>query len=158
MSAASAVAADWSPSDSSAVGARLLWAPPGDASRLDGAWWPRTTDAREALTELLPVVGAHVGGVVVRVSLNMTAWGAEQPRRIRLAGALVRLGWFTTLDPDVMTLGPTTHDRRTLLVVPADLPAAAGQAIMQRLAKAKAWPDSARAALDGPDAPAADAA
>jgi hypothetical protein len=151
---ADVVAADWSPSDASAAGCRLLWAPAG-SSRLDGAWWPRSDDAERELALLLPVVGARLGGAVVRVSLGIDGWSAQQPRRIRSDGQLTRLGWFRTLDPHLVTLGHTTYDRLTLLVVPSDLSAEDGLDVMSRLAAASPWPDSVAAALTGSDGSAA---
>jgi hypothetical protein len=136
----------WSPSDTTRPGPRLLWAAtPG--GYLDGAWWPRSDAADPELRELLPAVGAHLGGAVFRVSLNIDAWGAEQPRRLRLPDHLVRLGWFHTLDPAVVTLGRSTHERITLLVVPSTL--SAGEDVMRRLAAASVWPDTASDAIDG---------
>jgi hypothetical protein len=94
------------------------------------------------------VVAERLGGPVVRVSLNLDAWDADPPRRLRLAGRLVRLGWFHTLDPHVITLGHTTFDRLRLLVIPADTTESVGAAIVTRLAAATSWPDSSSAALD----------
>jgi hypothetical protein len=141
-------ASSWSPTNASGDGCRLVWAPSGDADGWAGAWWPRTRDAAAALRELLPVVAERLGGPVVRVSLNLDAWDADPPRRLRLAGRLVRLGWFHTLDPHVITLGHTTFDRLRLLVIPADTTESVGAAIVTRLAAATSWPDSSSAALD----------
>jgi hypothetical protein len=138
----------WSPSDTTEPGLRLIWA--DTAGRyLDGAWWPRSDAADPELRELLPVVGAHLGGPVFRVSLNIDAWGHEQPRRLRLPDHLVRLGWFRTLDPAVVTLGRSTHERITLLVVPSTLSAGDGESVMRRLAAESVWPDTASEAIDG---------
>jgi hypothetical protein len=108
--------------------------------------------AEPELAELLPVVGAHLGGPIVRVSLSMESWNPEQPRRIRVDGRLVRLGWFRTIDPAIVTLGRTTFDRRTLLVISATLPEPTGRLIVERLAAAPRWPDSVRSALAGTEA------
>jgi hypothetical protein len=133
-----AAVAGWSPSATTGSGPRLLWA--ATAGRyLDGAWWPRSDAADPELRELLPAVAAHLGGAVFRVSLNIDAWGAEQPRRLRLPDHLVRLGWFRTLDPAVVTLGRSTHERITLLVVPSTL--SSGEDVMRRLAAEPVWPD-----------------
>jgi hypothetical protein len=137
-------AVGWSPSDPTGPGPRLLWA--GDTGRyLAGAWWPRSDAADPELRELLPAVGARLGGPVVRVSLNIDAWGPEQPRRLRLPDQLVRLGWFRTLDPAVVTLGRSTHDRITLLVVPSTH--TSGEDVMRRLAAESVWPDEPSDAL-----------
>jgi hypothetical protein len=61
-----------------------------------------------------------MGGPVTRVSLNIVGWDADQPRRLRLADRIVRIGWFRTLDPTTATFGRGTYDRITLQVVPPD--------------------------------------
>jgi hypothetical protein len=127
---------------------RLAWAPATDG-RLDGAWWPHTRDAPVELAALLPLVSDHLGGSVRRVSLNIDAWGPDQPRRLRVGAGLVRLGWFRTLDPATVTLGRGNDDRVTLLVVPPDLDPGTGQDLLRHLSTAAVWPDSATAALSG---------
>jgi hypothetical protein len=47
----------------------------------------------------------------------MGAWGADQPRRLRVGDRLVRLGWFRSLDPAIVTLGRSGEARITLHVV-----------------------------------------
>lgn len=131
-----------------APGCRLLWAPPGATERLAGAWWPRSNDAVRELRELLPEVSARMGGPVTRVSLNIDAWGAEQPRRLHLPDRTVRLGWFRTLDAATVTLGRGTYDRLTLLVIPSGFSESLGGELMQHLAAAPAWP-SPQTALSG---------
>jgi hypothetical protein len=128
---------------------RLVWAPATDGRHLDGAWWPHTRDAPAELVALAPLVSDHLGGSVRRVSANIDAWGADQPRRLRTGDGLVRLGWFHTLDPATVTLGRGNHDRVTLLVVPPDLDPATARDLLRRLSTASAWPDSATSALSG---------
>lgn len=128
---------------------RLVWAPPTSGSRLDGAWWPSTRDPAAELAALLPAASSHLGGPVRRVSLNIEAWGPARPGRLRAGGALVRLGWFHTLDPATVTLGRGSDDRVTLLVVPPELEPAKAHRLLHRLSSAPDWPDSASAALSG---------
>lgn len=99
---------------------RLVWAPPGDDARLAGAWWPHSSDAVTELQGLLPDAGEHLGGRVTRVSLNMDAWGPDQPRRLRVGGEIVRLGWFHSLDPTTVTFRRGSDAAVTLFVVPPD--------------------------------------
>jgi hypothetical protein len=73
------------------------------------------------LRTLIPVVSEHLGGPVTRVSLNIDAWGPDQPRRLQIGDRQVRLGWFYTIDPATVTLGRGSHDRVALLVVDANL-------------------------------------
>jgi hypothetical protein len=128
---------------------RLIWAPPTSGSRLDGAWWPSTRDPAAELVALLPAAGSHLGGPVRRVSLNLEAWGPDRPGRLRAGGALVRLGWFHTLDPATVTLGRGSDDRVTLLVLPPELDPAKARRLLHRLSSAPRWPDSASVALNG---------
>lgn len=128
---------------------RLVWAPTTDGHRLDGAWWPRSRDAAAELAALVPLVAEHLGGPVRRVSLNIDAWGADQPRRLQVGAGLVRLGWFHTLDPTTVTVGRRNDDRLTLLVIPSGLDPAVARRLLRRLFTAKAWPDSTESALNG---------
>src|SRR4051794_6565016 len=76
---------------------RLVWAPADAGTRFAGAWWPRTRDASDELAGLAPLVSAHVGGRVTRVTLNIDAWSPEQPRHLRFGDGVLRLGWFHNL-------------------------------------------------------------
>lgn len=98
---------------------RLSWEPSGSPTA--GVWWPRSRDAGTELEALLPQVGDRLGGSVTRVSLNITAWDADQPRRLRVGNGLVRLGWFRTLDPSTVTLACSGGPRLILHTVPPEL-------------------------------------
>jgi len=128
---------------------RLVWAPSTTGSRLDGAWWPRTHDAGDELTALMPAVSHHLGGPVRRVSANIDAWGPDQPRLLRIGGVVVRLGWFRTLDPATVTLGRGNDDRITLLIIPPEFEPAVARRLLRRLSSGSEWPDSAASALNG---------
>ena len=128
---------------------RLVWAPTRDGGHLDGAWWPLTRDAPAELVALVPLVSHHMGRSVRRVSVNIDAWGPDQPRRLRAGDELVRLGWFHTLDPATVSLGRGNDERVTLLVVPPDLDPETGQDLLRRLSTATVWPDTTTAALSG---------
>lgn len=97
-------------------GRNVIWS--GDKARFDGVWWPRTRDASRELAVVLPAIAAHMGGQVTRVSLNIGAWSGTQPRRLIVDGALLRLGWFNSLDADTVTFGRGTHDRANVLLAP----------------------------------------
>ena len=55
--------------------------------------------------------------------LNTGAWD-EHPRRISVAGRTVRLGWFTTLDANLLIATTGTDRRVDLLLVPPTATAA----------------------------------
>ena len=126
---------------------RLVWARTEEGQRVDGAWWPCTRDAVAELNALIPLVSKYLHGPVTRVSLNIDAWGPDQPRRLRIGDGLVRLGWFHTLDAATVTLGRGTYERVTLVVIPPDIDPATGHNLLRRLSAAARWPDTAAAAL-----------
>jgi hypothetical protein len=92
---------------------------------------------------------------VTRVSLNIDAWNAERPRRLRVGDVLVRVGWFHTLDAATITLESGGHDRKIFLVIPFDCDSATAGKLIDHLSAADHWPDSASDALhaNAADAP-----
>ena len=111
---------------------RLVWAPSGNP--LVGAWWPRTRDAVAELRALLPELSDRLGGPVTRVSLNIDAWDADQPRRLRVGDRIVRLGWFHTLDAATVSIGRGSDPRVTLHIVPPELDSEAAGELMRAAA------------------------
>jgi len=109
------------PRPSSAPHVRLVWAPSREDGQPVGVWWPRSRDAAVELRTLLPEMSSRLGGPATRVSLNIDAWDADQPRRLRVGDRLVRLGWFRTMDPGTVTLGRGSDPRITLHVLPPEL-------------------------------------
>lgn len=93
--------------------------PPAERTTLDGAWWPRT----RSLTDDLPalVQELHRRGIrVTRVAYNPDAWEAT-PRRLEADGRTIRLGWFRTIDAQLLDLtGDLRRGRLDLLVIPPD--------------------------------------
>ena len=113
--------------------ARLAWAPDQPGTPPSGVWWPRSRDAAVELNALLPLVGEHVGGPVTRVSLNIGAWDADQPRRLRVDDRIVRVGWFHTLDAATVTLARGSDARTTLHVVAPELDPAAARELLHEV-------------------------
>jgi Family of unknown function (DUF5994) len=102
-------------------------------SILDGAWWPRSREPVSELTALIAALDPR-HPPVTSVMLNGQAWDSH-PRRIRVAGRLVRLGWFTSLDPCLL-IATTSNDQRVdLLVVPPDASRATANAAMDMAAE-----------------------
>lgn len=93
--------------------------PPAERTTLDGAWWPRT----RSLTGELPalVEELHRRGIrVTRAAYNPDGWDPA-PRRLAADGRIIRLGWFRSIDPQLLNLtGDFTRGRIDLLVVPPD--------------------------------------
>ncbi|YCK40204.1 DUF5994 family protein [Actinomadura sp. ATCC 39365] len=97
---------------------------------VDGAWWPRTRDAAAELPALISAVDQRLGRAVLRVGLYLDAWD-HIPRRIPARGRQVRVGWFRSADPHLITLSIAGTVPITLLVIPpgtADGPATAALA------------------------------
>lgn len=105
-----------------------LMDPPGERTTLDGAWWPRTRSLSDELPGLVEEL--HRRGIRVRrVAYHPDAWDAA-PRRMAADGRTIRLGWFRSIDPQLLDLtGDTNSSRLDLLVIPPHTTAAAaGQA------------------------------
>ena len=126
----------WADPRRDCAGARLVWAGEGTGGDFAGRWWPRSRDAVNELRMLIPVVSEHLGGPVTRASLNIDAWGPDQPRRLQIGDRRVRLGWFHTLDPATVTLGRGSYDRVALLVVDATLEPAIDRDVVDELPNA----------------------
>ena len=100
--------------------------PPAPRTTLDGAWWPRARNLSEELPGLVEELRGR-GIRVTRVAYNPDAWEAA-PRRMAADGRIIRLGWFRSIDPQLLDLtGDTTRRRVDLLVVPPDTAAAAAR-------------------------------
>ncbi|WP_345557304.1 DUF5994 family protein [Nonomuraea rosea] len=84
---------------------------------VDGAWWPFTRDATAELPSLISAVDQRLGRAVLRVGLYLDAW-EHIPRRIPARGRQVRVGWFRSADPYMITLSIAGTAPVTLLVIP----------------------------------------
>src|SRR3954453_12033511 len=125
---------------------RFELAPVFGLGAVDGAWWPRSLDAADELRSLLAALAPQIGRPT-RVSLNTTAWDPG-PRQVRTAGHRVQLGWFTHMDPAVVTVahlnpaggsgGRRFHDRVRLLVIPPQATPQQARAVMSRAASGTA--------------------
>ena len=99
---------------------------PSARTILDGAWWPRSQSTVTELTNLILTLDDRQVPAA-RIMLNPQSWD-EHPRRISVAGRAVRLGWFSTLDANLL-IATTAADRRVdLLVVPPGASAASAAA------------------------------
>src|SRR3954449_3551082 len=100
--------------------------PSAPRTTLDGAWWPRTRSLSDELPGLVEEL--HRRGIrVTRAAYNPDAWGTA-PRRLTADGRTIRLGWFRSIDPQLLDLtGDTARGRLDLLVVPPDTTAAAAR-------------------------------
>ena len=102
---------------------------------LDGGWWPRSTDPLAELPGLILAIDA-LHGPVKQIMLNVGDW-AEHPRRLGVAGRIVRIGYFASQPERLLTaLSSRSGDRVDLFVVPADTDAPVADAAMALAATA----------------------
>jgi Family of unknown function (DUF5994) len=96
---------------------------------LDGGWWPRSTNPVAELPGLVLAIDAFRGPITGLV-LSADGWD-EHPRRLGLAGRVLRLGYFTSQSTFLLTaLCGDNGDRVDLLVVPPDTNAGIADAAM----------------------------
>ncbi|MEV4021049.1 DUF5994 family protein [Nonomuraea angiospora] len=100
---------------------------------VDGAWWPHTRDADAELPALISAVDRRLNRAVLRVGLYLDAWD-HIPRRIPARGRQVRVGWFRSADPHLITLSIAGTAPITLLVIPPDTANGPAMAALTRAA------------------------
>ncbi|MGN9844968.1 DUF5994 family protein [Nonomuraea sp. H19] len=86
---------------------------------VDGAWWPRSRDASAELPGLIAAVDQRLGRTTLRVGVYRDAWG-HIPRRIPARGRQIRVSWFRSSDPRVITLMSAAGEPIVLLVIDPD--------------------------------------
>ena len=104
--------------------ARVLFRQPvSEDGFLDAGWWPRSRDLTAELPALLDILWL-AGRDVTRVSYALDFWDPA-PRRLPVAGRIVRLGGFHTQIPGLLTLlDAWGRDRVNVLVIPPETDAA----------------------------------
>ncbi|MFJ8383956.1 DUF5994 family protein [Streptomyces sp. NPDC094438] len=130
-----------------APAARVALKSPG-ASRglLDGAWWPRSRDLLRELPALIAVLDP-LAGRITRIAVNPRHWPVI-PRRIPVAGHVVKAGWFKAeQDPHKLLLLSYPTGRRDLLVIPPHTDAAAAARLMAAATDETARPLTASALI-----------
>ncbi|GAA2419900.1 DUF5994 family protein [Nonomuraea africana] len=96
---------------------------------VDGAWWPRTRDAAAELPGLIAAVDERLGRSTLRVGVHRDAW-ENLPHRIPAPGRQVKVGWFLSTDPLVITLVLVGVEPLTLLIIPPDTGDGAAEAAL----------------------------
>ena len=124
--------------------ARIVAAPPSSPPRLhlapvragrtvlDGGWWPRSWDPVAELPGLILDLDASFGPIR-EVLLNIDAWDCRF-RQLAVGPRVVRMGWFTSLDPALLIATTERGDQIDVLVVPPDTTQATARAAMARAA------------------------
>ena len=99
---------------------------------LDGGWWPRSWDPVAELPGLVLALSARYG-TIRQLMLNSVAWDSRCSR-LAVGGGVVRVGWFTSVDPAVAIATTYAGDQIDLLVVPPRTQAAAADKAMNEAA------------------------
>lgn len=99
---------------------------------LDGGWWPRSWDPVTELPGLILALDARFGPIR-QVLLNGGVWD-RRFRRLAVGTRVVRMGWFTSLDPALLIATTVRGDQLDLLVVPPDTAEAVARTAMSRAA------------------------
>jgi hypothetical protein len=137
---------------------RLLLAPVrAGQTVLDGGWWPRSWDPVAELPGMILALDGRFGPIR-QMLLNGGAWDCRF-RRLAVDARVVRMGWFTSLDPALLIATTERGDQLDLLVVPPDTAEAAARAAMARAADpadTTRAPDILTAMPTSPDAVPAD--
>ncbi|MEU4804244.1 DUF5994 family protein [Actinosynnema sp. NPDC023587] len=83
--------------------------------KVDGAWWPWSTDPAAEFPPLIAAMG--VADPVLRVAYHLRTW-QRAARRITVGDFAVRLEGFPSTHPDTVNLIRADHSRIRLLVIP----------------------------------------
>jgi hypothetical protein len=94
---------------------------------LDGAWWPRSTDPVAELPGLVLAID-KLRGPVTRLVLAAGGWDSH-PRRLGVAGRVLRLGYFSSQPVSLLT-AICGNERVDLLVVPPNTDGGTADAAM----------------------------
>lgn len=96
---------------------RLRLRPDAATERLDGAWWPRSTDPVAEIPGLVLAI-ADLQGPITRVMLHGNDWDSH-PRRMAVDGRLVRLGYFASQPAGLLiALSARAGARVDLAIIP----------------------------------------
>lgn len=118
------------------------------ANRLDGAWWPRSTDLIIELPQLLDAVSRRIGRIR-GVLLNQEEWLPTPVDWTPAGNHRVRIGWYGHQEAHMAVLIGDSAKRVDLLVIPcSDDPrsASAAMALATAMGNTLSGPEALRAA------------
>ncbi|UWP85451.1 DUF5994 family protein [Dactylosporangium fulvum] len=95
---------------------------------LDGGWWPRSRDPVAELPGLILALNERYGPIR-QLMLNSGTWDGHF-RRLAVGTRVVRVGWFSTVDPGMLIATTERGDQIDLLVVPPEATAATADTAM----------------------------
>lgn len=100
---------------------------------VDGGWWPRSRNLTTELPALAEALAVRLGRIV-RVAYALSAWDPA-PRRFEVEGQQVRLEGFTYQDKNIIHVTGTNRVRVSLLVIPSETTAPAGDEALMTAAR-----------------------
>ncbi|MDP9091950.1 MAG: DUF5994 family protein [Actinomycetota bacterium] len=103
------------------------------ANRLDGAWWPYSTDVTLELAPLLDAVARRLGRVR-GVLLNRSEWAPTPLDWIPCGSRRTRISWYGLQDSDIAILIGDNDKRLGLLIIPPCTEAGAAVRAMEMAA------------------------
>jgi hypothetical protein len=83
---------------------------------MDAGWWPRSWDPLAELPGLVVALSDRYGPIR-QVMLSSGTWKGDF-HRLAVATAVIRVGWFASLDAAVLIATTDTGDQFDILVVP----------------------------------------
>lgn len=122
-------ATTFSPSAPSTPRLRMMEPTGSRRGLLDGGWWPRSTDPVAELPGLVLAID-DLRGPVRQLVLSAPGWDSH-PRRLGVAGRILRLGYFTSQPTTLLTAICDNDDRVDLLVVAPNTPYRIADAAMR---------------------------
>jgi hypothetical protein len=99
---------------------------------LDGGWWPRSWDPAAEVPGLVAALSAKYGRIR-QLMLNSGVWEGRF-RRLVMGDAVLRLGWFASMDPALLVAITDAGDQIDLLVVPPSIARSAAEQAMRTAA------------------------
>jgi hypothetical protein len=102
------------------------------AGPLDGAWWPESPEATQAVPDLLELLPDELR--VSRVALPMPDWSDDRPKTLRLDDdRTIHLAWFAGMQRHTARITFETGDAVTVLVLPSDTEAGAASNVLSQV-------------------------
>jgi hypothetical protein len=101
---------------------------PVSGGRLDGAWWPHTTDLEVELADLVDHFPEKAGRIN-RVVFSRPDWGTT-PHKVKIARGTLKTGSFPADDTHLMVLSLSTMAQIDLLVIPPETDSDTAEALM----------------------------
>jgi hypothetical protein len=83
---------------------------------IDAGWWPRSWDPVAELPGLVAALSDRYGPIR-QVMLSSGTWQGDF-RRLAIGTAVIRVGWFASLDAAVLIATTCTGDQLDILVIP----------------------------------------